>query len=98
MYCTYMIQIELRYRDKKFEFLNKRRAIISSTELQRHFGGKIFVNPDNSYLVQREEYRLRERMKQIKTGGPNISAFIKSGKLYQDGVPIDEVNVRNQLF
>lgn len=92
------LKIELRNRDQKYEFLNKRRHIITNQELQRCFESRIFVNPDNSFLVQKEEYRLRERLKRLKAEEPNLSCYIRSGTLYQEGKMIDKIDFRHQLF
>ena len=61
--------------------------------------GRIFVNKDSSFLMRREEVRLREAQKAERSKAPpNTKIYIRSGKLYKDDVVIDQVNIINQLF
>ena len=92
------LKVSLRDKGKKFEMLNKRRNISSSDILVRTFGEKIFVNPDNSFLVQKEEARLRSELKKLKAQYPHASLYIRSGSLYLDGEIVDKVNIKKQLF
>jgi hypothetical protein len=62
------------------------------------FQTKVYINPDNSPLVQQEEFRLRGKMKQLKKDEPSLPSYIKAGVLYYNGSKIDEINVRHQLF
>jgi hypothetical protein len=82
----------------KYELLNKLRNIIDSKDIQKSFRNKIFVNPDNSPLVQREEHRLREKAKQLRKDEPNLPAYIKAGVLYHNGSKVDEIDTSRQLF
>ena len=54
------LKIQMKAKDNKYKLLNKRREILKSENLLKIFGHKIFVNPDQSFLVQREELRLRQ--------------------------------------
>jgi len=49
-------------------------------------------------LVRNEEYRLRKKLKELKTDDPHSTSYIRSGSLYCDGSVIDKVDFRNQLF
>ena len=93
-----LLKIELKNTDQKFKFLNKRKDIIRNQDIQNCFQNKIFVNPDNSYLMQCEEHRLRQKLKEIKEEEPGVTCYIRSGLLYRSGSIIDKVNVCNQLF
>ena len=92
------IKVEMRHKELKFAFLNKRKSITRNQEIQTYFQNKVFVNTDNSFLVQREENRLRVRLKEMGRSEPNTNSYIRAGVLYQDDHKVDEVDVRNQLF
>ena len=92
------LKVTLSDSDKKFKFLNKRKFIAANDEMKNIFHNRIFVNTDSSFLVQKEESRLRERLKELKREDPNTPIYIRSGALYYDGGIIDKVDVTNQLF
>ena len=92
------LKIVLKDAEKKFLFLNKRKSIASSDDLKRLFHNKIYVNSDTSILVRNEEYRLRQKLKEIKNSNPKLPSFIRSGVLYLDGEAVDKVDVKNQIF
>lgn len=92
------IKISLKDRDSKFLFLNKRKQISNNEDLMRVFHNRIFVNNDSSFLIQREEFRLRQNLKELKLDHPNSNCYIRSGRLYLDGLITDQVDVKNQLF
>ncbi|MEL7308770.1 MAG: hypothetical protein AAGK05_13455, partial [Pseudomonadota bacterium] len=92
------IKITLRSTKQKFKLLNNRRHIVANDHLTKLFGNKIFINPDNSLVVQKEEQLLRSKAKELKDEYPNVATYIRSGKLYHDGRVIDSVDVRNQLL
>ena len=92
------LKIELKHKHLKFDFLNVRKSINSSKEIQKHFSKKIFINTDSSFLMRKEEFRLRERLREMKRNDPNMSSYIRAGVLYQDDRKVDEVDVCSHLF
>ena len=92
------IKVQLKTRDEKYKLLNKRREISTNDVIIKTFGRKIYVNPDQSYLIQKEELRLRRERARLKNKFPNSSVFIRSGVLYMDNSPFDKVDVSKQLF
>ena len=92
------IKVTLNTTELKFKFLNHRKQVTSNVSLTNLFGNNIFINPDNSPIVQKEEQRLRLKANEMKAETPNVATYIRSGKLYHDGRVVDSVNVQNQLF
>jgi hypothetical protein len=92
------IKVSLKDRNIKFEFLNNRKNIASNDELKSVLYSRIFVNSDSSFLIQKEEFRLRQKLKQLKSEKPNGRYYIRSGHLYVDEISVDKVDVINQLF
>ena len=84
--------------DCKFSFLNARRKVTNDPHITDIFKDRIFINPDSSPLVRKEERRLRMKLKALKNDNPNSKGFIKGGNLFVDDVVVDQVDVRNQLF
>ena len=85
-------------KDKKYELLNKRKVIANDDDVKTLFHNKIYVNPDSSVLVQKEEYRLRQKLKKIKNDESTAKWYIRSGVLYLNDEVIDRVDKKNQLF
>ena len=92
------LKIVFKEKSNKYQLLNKRKEISQNTNLLKTFGEKIFVNPDNSFLVQREEARLRQELQRIKKEDPGASLFIRSGTLYHNNMSIDKIDIAKQLF
>ena len=92
------LKVTFKDKDHKYIVLNKRKDIASNEKIREAFQNKVFVNPDCSFLVQKEELRLRESLKRLKKEKPTSSSYLRSGKLYLDDEIFDEVDVRNQLF
>lgn len=92
------LKIQFREKEHKFKLLNNRNKISKDETIKRTFCHKIYVNPDSSHLMQKEEFRLRQKLHQLKDASPKIASFIRSGALYSDGVVVDKADVRNQLF
>ena len=82
----------------KFALLNKRKMISTSEELKKTFNERIFVNSDSSFLVLKEEYRLRRVLAELKSHDPASKCYIRSGTLFVNGLVHDEINIRNQMF
>lgn len=92
------IKLTLKNTDLKFKFLNSRRQIMSNEYLTKIFRNRIFINSDNSLLVQKEEQRLRSKLKELKNENPVVATYIRSGKLFHDGRVVDSVDVQKQIF
>lgn len=92
------LMIQLDNKELKFKLLNKRKKISKDESIKQVFRDKIYVNPDSSYLMQKEEFRLRQKLRQLKNANPEIASYIRSGVLYSDGAVVDKADVRNQFF
>lgn len=82
----------------KRRVMTSQRRLRESDEVTAAFG-KVYVNPDSSFLMRKEEKRLREKLKELKTtahGSEDI--YIRRGTLYRNSEVIDRVNIINQLF
>ena len=61
--------------------------------------GLIYVNRDSTFLVRKEEKRLRERMKSVRSSmEENDRVYLKRDKLLLNGKVIDSIDISNQLF
>ena len=92
------LKITMKSSSQKFELLNKRKFISSHKDVIHLFDTRIYLNSDSSLLVRREEFRLRQRLKDLKHKKPDASSYIRSGVLYHDGEVLDKVDVKKQLF
>lgn len=92
------LRITLKNTNDKYQLLNSRKSISMNTTIRKTFHTGVYIGCDSSFLVQKEEYRLRQRLKEIKSEDPRSSCYIRSGALYLGNEIIDKVNVRNQLF
>lgn len=92
------LKVTFKNKDTKFIFLNKRKEISTSNNLLKSFHQRVYINSDCSFLVQKEEFRLREKLRRIKSESPNSKSYLRSGLLYLDGSVVDRVDVKNQMF
>ena len=92
------LKVTLKNNASKFKFLNKRKSVSSNHEIKKVLNNAVFINCDNTHLVQKEEFRLRQKLKELKVKHPGTSCYIRSGSLYLDGTAVDDVDIRNQLF
>lgn len=95
---TRPLKITLKSTENKYQLLNRRRSVATNETIQQLFHKRIYINCDSSFLVQKEEFRLRQRLKQLKSEEPGSSIYIRSGVLYLDNSIIDKIDVKNQLF
>lgn len=85
-------------RSSRNEFLYEQKKFRQSDEINSTFG-KVFVNKDSTFLVRKEEFRLRGKLKSIRsTLKANESAYIKNGKLFMNNEEIDCIDISKQLF
>ena len=92
------LKIVFEDSEKKYQLLNMRRSISTNDRIQRIFHRRIYINCDSSFLMQKEEFRLRQKLKQLKSENPGSSSYIRSGTLYLNGTIFDKIDVKNQLF
>lgn len=80
------------------KILFAQRAIRESEKCKAGFG-LVFINKDSTPLIRKEEKRLREKLKTMRSScEPADKIYIKSGKLYKNSNVVDEVSIANQLF
>jgi hypothetical protein len=92
------LKVVLKDKDTKFKILNERKNVAQNKTLLKVFGSRVYINPDSSFLVQKENFRLRQRKKALNEEYPDIETYIRAGVLYHDGKPVDKVNIEKQLF
>jgi hypothetical protein len=78
--------------------LFKQKMLRNDTSCRTNLG-PIDVNRDSTFLVRKEEKRLREKMKSMHSSlTDNDSLFIRRDKLLLNGKVIDSVDISNQVF
>ena len=92
------LKLTFKERNYKFKVLNKRKDITQSQDIRSVLGQRVFVNNDNSFLVRKEQYRLRQEMKRLRTLYPGEPTFLRSGSLYHNESIVDKINIENSLF
>lgn len=93
-----LLKVVLANKTDRNTMLYSQKKMRSDVEFRKAFG-KIFINPDSTFLVRKEEKRLREIMKTLKQSSQDDDTFyIKSGRLFHNSVMIDKVDIRKQLF
>lgn len=77
---------------------HQQKLIRADTKCRIAFG-PIYLNRDSTFLIRKEEKRLRDTMQNLKHSNPsNENIFIRNGKLYKDSVLVDKIDIANQLF
>lgn len=92
------LKVIMKERESKFQLLNKRREVAQSKSIASCFGNKVFINPDSSFLSQKEHFRLRQEAKRLRSEYPDDNIFLRSGSLYRNGSVVDKITVEKQLF
>lgn len=59
---------------------------------------QVFIKADRTPLANKEDYRLRQKKRQILMDNPGARITLYKGVLSNDGIKIDEHNIKNQLF
>ena len=70
---------------------------LNSSPVRNSFG-RVYVNKDMSFLRRREEKRLREHCKLLRSSYPDVPIRLRNGKLLFGMATKDCVDFRNQLF
>lgn len=79
-------------------FLFHQKSLRENVECKLHFG-TIFVNRDSTYLMRKEEKRLRDKIKAMRpTIQDDDRLYIRNDKLFLNNDVIDSIDISNQLF
>lgn len=89
--------IQFESKELKFKMLNNRKKISKNEGIRRDVCYRIYFHPDSSCLVQKEEYRLRKKLHEVKNANPEIPSCIHSGVFYSVGAIIDRADVRSAI-
>ena len=90
------LKITFKTPDLRYKFLKNRITISKNSDLIHLFNSRIYVNNDSSFLMRKEEFRLRQVLKKLKNDHPNAHSYIRSGLLYHEGEVVDKTDVKNQ--
>ena len=86
------VRVQFASEDIKRKIVEKFRELKSNTK----YNG-IFMAYDLPPLTVRENNRLRDKLKELKSANPIATHKITKGKLHSNGVVVDEFNIANQL-
>ena len=59
---------------------------------------KVYIKNDETKLASKENYRLRQKRRNLIKEHPNAVFKIEKGKLLQDGMEVDKFDLNNQIF
>ena len=80
------------------DFLFDQKKLRSNSKCSANLGF-IYVNRDSTFLVRKEEKRLRDRLKEMRRNkSENDKLYIKKDKLYLNDDVVDAMNIAHQLF
>ena len=93
-----LLKVTFEDAASKYKVMRSQRNMRENNALVEAFG-RIYVNPDSTFLMRKEEKRLREKLKDLKaTAHGTDMIYIRRGTLYRNNEVIDKINVANQLF
>ena len=93
-----LLHVKFNDVDTRNRTLFSQRSLWSDDTVSKYFG-QIFVNKDSTILIRREEKRLRDRMKELRSASNfHDKIYIRSGKLFKNSTVVDEIKIANQLF
>ena len=89
------LKIALKHSKDKYRLLNLGQSIsMNETIIQTFYARVVFISCDCSFRVQKEEFRLRLRLKQRKFDKPSSKCYIRSDALYLDDFIIDKIDIK----
>lgn len=93
-----LIKVKFDDASTKWSILKSQKVLREFPSVTRAFG-RIYINPDTSFLVRKEERRLRDLMKELRASSDeSVSLYIRRGVLYRNKEIVDKIDVANQLF
>ena len=93
-----LLHIKFSNADVKNEILRNQRKIREIQNITKAFG-MLYINKDMSILSRKEDKRLRDEMKSLRSSAaPNDKIYIRGGKLYHNASIVDKVDFGRQLF
>lgn len=92
------VKIKLNQLRIRNILLRSQKDFRQSENIKNSFG-TIFVNPDRTPLARKEDKRLRDKLKELRSSAPSTDKiYIKSGQLFHNSMMVDKFNIGNQLF
>lgn len=67
---------------------------LKETDLYKH----IYLKADRTPLASKEDYRLRQKKRQLTMDNPDANITLRNGILSLNGRKVDEFNIVNQIF
>ena len=93
-----LLKVTFNEVDFKQKMMLSQRNLRDCAKVVKAFG-RIYVNQDSSYLMRKEEKRLRNKLKTMKAAADDPDAiYIRRGTLYRNNEVVDKINIANQLF
>ena len=93
-----IIKAEFAEVEMRNKILRSQKALRSDPSIINAFG-RIYFNPDSTPLGRKEDNRLRETMRNLKSNSTDKDLiFMKKGMLYKNGEIVDKFDIRNQIF
>ena len=90
--------VKFEVKDNRDIFLFRQKELRTSDLCQKHFG-TLYVNKDLSFLMRKEEKRLREKIKKMRASlSEEDRLYVKNKKLYLNQQIVDSIDISRQLF
>ena len=83
-----------------FKDTKKKQPLIDNAKNLKdneHFGN-VFIRNDQTKLARKENFRLREKARELRSVNASAVIKIEKGKILQDSVVVDQYNISNQIF
>ena len=87
------VKLILKDVEIKSQIINEAKRLKGSN----HLNG-VYIKNDETKLSRKENYRLRQKRRTLKTQHTNTDIKIEKGKIIQDGLVVDKYDITNQLF
>ena len=80
--------------------VDMRKAVVSEAKKLKNIPGldRVYVKNDETKLARSENYRLRDKARDLRLRYPGASININKGILKQDDVEVDKFDLSNQIF
>lgn len=93
-----LLHVKFSNLKSRNDIFHNQKKIRENLTCKRKFG-VVYINNDMSVLMRKEDKRLRETMKTLKsTAQSTDKIFIRGGKLYKNSMIVDKIDIASQLF
>lgn len=93
-----LLKVKFSEAALKHQILRSQKILRENSAVMKVFG-RVYVNPDSTFLMRKEKKRLRDKLKEMKSSAQATDQiYIRRDALIFNDKVLDKINIANQLF